>query len=64
MNKETLKVPKLTQPVNYNYVIPKKKNNMNLIILLCFVLFLIFFLMSGIFKNNFSDPVPFNLYKN
>jgi hypothetical protein len=68
MNKETTKIPKLVNSENFKIKDPeiKKPMDINVIILLVFLGFFIFFLLncrSGIFKNIDLDPIPYSMIK-
>ena len=70
MNRETSKVPSLVNPEYLKKITIKeplkirikKYLSLDLIILIFFILFLIFFLINckdGIFKNIDTDPIPY-----
>ena len=76
MNKETVKIPKLVNLNNFkngttgttgtleipNKFITNKHFTFNMVVLILFLIFLIFFLMNcrnGIFKNINFDPLPY-----
>jgi hypothetical protein len=70
MNRETTKVPRLINPEYIKKIVKqepfkiriKKYLSLDLIILIFFLLFLIFFLINcrdGIFKNIDMDPIPY-----
>jgi uncharacterized integral membrane protein len=71
MDKETIKIPSLVNPDNFNKVnviTPSTKSNikwnLNKILLILFVLFLIFFLYNckyGMFRHMEDEPTPFSL---
>ena len=68
MNLESLTLPKLTNPGYFKpkIEITKIKFSLNKIILILFTIFTIFFLYNckyGIFKNDESKIIPFNLYE-
>jgi hypothetical protein len=68
MNKETIKNPKLVDPINFKKLVEpvKFKFDINIIILIIFLVFFVFFLLnckSGIFKNIDLDPVPYSMIK-
>ena len=69
-------VPNLVNPNNFDAVVPllntkelkiKNSKRLNIIVLVGFVLFTIFFLYNckyGIFKSMSSDPMPFSMVYN
>ena len=67
MDKETLKIPSLVNSDNFNKINLIKSNfkwNLNKILLILFVLFLIFFLYNckyGMFRSMESEPIPYSL---
>jgi hypothetical protein len=68
MNKETTKIPKLVNLENFKIKEPeiKKPMDINVIILLVFLGFFVFFLLncrSGLFKNIDMDPIPYSMIK-
>ena len=73
MNLESSTLPKLTNPGYFKpkieiskIEITKNKFSLNKIVLILFTIFTIFFLYNckyGIFKNDESKIIPFNLYE-
>ena len=70
MNLESPTLPKLTNPGYFKPKIEiiktKNKFSLNKILLILFTIFTIFFLYNckyGIFKNDESKIIPFNLYE-
>jgi hypothetical protein len=57
-------VPKIKEPIKLtNPIKENTKWNLNIIILICFILFLIFFLYNckyGMFKSMYIEPYAFN----
>ena len=65
---ETKKIPRLVDPDNFKIIVPtvkiKKKWNLNKILLVVFILFMVFFLYSckrGMFKNIENEPIPYTI---
>ena len=68
MDRETLKIPKLVNPDNFKITITpevkKFKWNLNKILLILFVIFLIVFLCISKYSTFEEEPVPYSLVYN
>jgi hypothetical protein len=72
--KESKTIPSLVNPQNFKVEIPKEipkgppvKWNLNLVLIICFILFLAFFLYNckyGCFKVESQEPLPYSLVYN
>jgi hypothetical protein len=64
---ETKTIPRLVDPGNFKITAPPvkvKKWNLNKILLVLFILFMVFFLFSckyGMFKNIQNEPIPYTI---
>ncbi len=66
MNKETLRIPKLTDTVFKKIPEEVPFFNLNMTVLFIFLGFFVFFLLnckSGIFKNIDVNPIPYSMIK-